>query len=341
MRYQGVLKGYLRVLLKQPGDVLVRNLLIAFAVMISSCEALADYPEKSIRLVVPFATGGTSEIVARSVASSLSTSLGQSVYVDNKPGGAGNIAMEEVKRANPDGYTLMLGHVGTLAVNPALFGKKLPYDPNKDFAPVTLVAKVPNVIAVSEKSPYKTLADLVADAKKNPGKINYGSAGNGSAGHLAMEYFSSEAGIDLVHVPYKGSGPMLTDLIGGQIQATFNGLPSLMGQIKGGTLRPLAVGSADRSKVLPNVPTLSESGYKGFETSQWYGIIVPAGTPQPVIDRLQKEIAKGLKSKEDSKRMLEDGAVLVGDTPAQFATFIKSEQIRWAKVVEKAKITVD
>ncbi len=303
--------------------------------------AFADYPERSIRLVVPFATGGTSEIVARSVANSLSTSLGQSVYVDNKPGGAGNIAMEEVKRANPDGYTLILGHVGTLAVNPALFGKKLPYDPNKDFAPVTLVAKVPNVIAVSEKSKYKTLADLVADAKKNPGKINYGSAGNGSAGHLAMEYFSSEAGIDLVHVPYKGSGPMLTDLIGGQIQATFNGLPSLMGQIKGNALRPLAVGSAERSKVLPNVPTLAESGYKGFETSQWYGILVPAGTPQPVIDRLQKEIAKSLKSKEDSKKMLEDGAVLVGDTPAQFGTFIKSEQVRWAKVVEKAKITVD
>jgi tripartite-type tricarboxylate transporter receptor subunit TctC len=267
--------------------------------------------------------------------------MGQSVYVDNKPGGAGNIAMEEFKRANPDGYTLMLGHVGTLAVNPALFGKKLPYDPNKDFMPVTLVAKVPNVIAVSEKSPYKTLADLIADAKKNPGKINYGSAGNGSAGHLAMEYFSSEAGIDLVHVPYKGSGPMLTDLIGGQIQATFNGLPSLMGQIKGGTLRPLATGSAERSKVLPNVPTLSESGYKGFETSQWYGIIVPAGTPQPVIDRLQREIAKALKSKEASKRMLEDGAILIGDTPAQFGAFIKSEQNRWARVIEKAKITID
>lgn len=303
--------------------------------------ALAAYPEKSIRLVVPFATGGTSEIVARSVANSLSNSLGQSVYVDNKPGGAGNIAMEEVKRANPDGYTLILGHVGTLAVNPALFGKKLPYDPNKDFAPVTLVAKVPNVIAVSAKSPYKTLGDLVSDAKKNPGKINYGSAGNGSAGHLAMEYFSSEAGIDLVHVPYKGSGPMLTDLIGGQIQATFNGLPSLMGQIKGGTLRPLAVGSSERSKVLPNVATLSELGYKGFETSQWYGIMVPAGTPQPIIEKLQQEIAKSLKSKEDSKKMLEDGAVLVGDTPSQFATFIKLEQSRWAKVVEKAKISVD
>ena len=319
----------------------MKKFLMALAMLISSHSALAAYPEKSIRLVVPFATGGTSEIIARSIAGSLTNSLGQSVYVDNKPGGAGNIAMEEVKRANPDGYTLILGHVGTLAVNPALFGKKLPYDPNKDFAPVTLIAKVPNVIAVSEKSPYKTLSDLVIDAKKNPGKINYGSAGNGSAGHLAMEYFSSEAGIDLVHVPYKGSGPMLTDLIGGQIQATFNGLPSLMGQIKGGTLRPLAIGSAERSKVLPNVPTLSESGYKGFETSQWYGIMAPAGTPQAIIDRLQKDIAKSLKSKEDSRKMLEDGAVLVGDTPTQFSVFIKSEQGRWSKVVEKAGITVD
>jgi tripartite-type tricarboxylate transporter receptor subunit TctC len=319
----------------------VKKIFIALVAAVASQMVFADYPERSIRLVVPFATGGTSEIIARSVASSLTTSLGQSVYVENKPGGAGNIAMDEVKRAKPDGYTLMLGHVGTLAVNPALFGKKLPYDPNTDFAPVTLIAKVPNVIAVSEKSPNKTLADFVADAKKNPGKINYGSAGNGSAGHLAMEYFSAEAGIDLVHVPYKGSGPMLTDLIAGQIQATFNGLPSLIGQIKGNTLRPLAVGSAERSKTLPNVPTISESGYKGFETSQWYGIIVPAGTPQPIIDRLQKDIAKGLKSKEDSKRMLEDGAVLVGDTPAQFGAFIKSEQARWAKVVEKAKITID
>ena len=314
--------------------------LTLFSLLVSQI-TLAAYPERSIRLVVPFATGGTSEIIARSVANSLSTSLGQSVYVENKPGGAGNIAMEEVKRAKPDGYTLMLGHVGTLAVNPALFGNKLPYDPNADFAPVTLIAKVPNIIAVSEKSPYKTLGELVADAKKNPGKINYGSAGNGSAGHLAMEYFSSEAGIDLVHVPYKGSGPMLTDLIGDQIQATFNGLPSLIGQFKGKALRPLATGSAERSKVLSNVPTISELGYKGFETSQWYGIIVPAGTPQAIIDRLQKEIAKGLSSKEESKRMLEDGAVLIGDTPTQFRAFIKSEQARWAKVVEKAKISLD
>ena len=320
---------------------LFSTLVILLASQMVTQISFAAYPERSIRLVVPFATGGTSEIIARSVANSLTTSLGQSVYVENKPGGAGNIAMDEVKRAKPDGYTLMLGHVGTLAVNPALFGSKLPYDPNTDFAPVTLIAKVPNIIAVSEKSPYKTLADLVTDAKKNPGKINYGSAGNGSAGHLAMEYFSSEAGIDLVHVPYKGSGPMLTDLIGDQIQATFNGLPSLIGQFKGKALRPLATGSAERSKVLSNVPTISELGYKGFETSQWYGIIVPAGTPPAIIERLQKDIAKGLNSKEESKRMLEDGAVLIGDTPTQFSAFIKSEQTRWAKVVEKAKISVD
>jgi tripartite-type tricarboxylate transporter receptor subunit TctC len=319
----------------------IKNLLMSFCFGALSAQSFAAYPEKSIRLIVPFATGGTSEIVARSVANGLTNALGQSVYVENKPGGAGNIAMEEVKRANPDGYTLILGHVGTLAVNPALFGKKLPYDPNKDFAPITLIAKVPNVIAVSEKSPYKTIAEFVADAKKNPGKINYGSAGNGSAGHLAMEYFASEAGIDLVHVPYKGSGPMLTDLIGGQIQATFNGLPSLIGQIKGNTLRPLAVGSGDRSRSLPQVPTLAESGYKGFETSQWYGLIAPAGTPRSIIDKLQKEIVKILGSKEDSHRMLEDGAILVGNTPEQFMIFIQAEQSRWGKVVKQAKITID
>ncbi len=319
---------------------MLKKTLITIA-LIASSTAHAAYPEKSIRFVVPFATGGTSEIIARSIAISLSSQLGQSVYVENKPGAAGNIAMEEVKRAAPDGYTIILGHVGTLAANPALFGSKLPYDPNKDFAPVTLIAKVPNVIAVGKSSGIKNLADLVSQAKKNPNKINYGSAGNGSAGHLAMEYFASEAGIDLMHVPYKGSGPMLTDLIGGLTQATFNGLPSLIGQIKGGALIPLAVGSATRSPSLPNVPTIAESGYKGFETSQWYGVIAPAGTPKEIINKLQKEIAIALKSKEGTKRMVEDGATLVGNTPEDFAKFIKAEQARWGAVITKAKITMD
>lgn len=309
--------------------------------LLSSSFSYAAYPEKSIRFVVPFATGGTSEIIARSIANSLSTQLGQSVYVENKPGAAGNIAMEEVKRAAPDGYTIILGHVGTLAANPVLFGSKLPYDANKDFVPVTLIAKVPNVIAVGKTSGIKNLADLVTQAKKNPNKISYGSAGNGSAGHLAMEYFASEAGIDLMHVPYKGSGPMLTDLIGGQTMATFNGLPSLVGQIKGGALIPLAVGSATRSPSLPQVPTIAESGYKGFETSQWYGVLAPAGTPKEIINKLQKEISIALKSKEGTKRMVDDGASLVGNTPEEFSKFIKIEQDRWGKVITKAKITID
>lgn len=319
---------------------MLKKIIITLSLIVSSV-AYATYPEKSIRFVVPFATGGTSEIIARSIANSLSTQLGQSVYVENKPGAAGNIAMEEVKRSAPDGYTIILGHVGTLAANPILFGSKLPYDANKDFVPITLIAKVPNVIAVGKTSGIKNLADLVIQAKKNPNKISYGSAGNGSAGHLAMEYFASEAGIDLMHVPYKGSGPMLTDLIGGQTMATFNGLPSLVGQIKGGALIPLAVGSATRSPSLPNVPTIAENGYKGFETSQWYGVLAPAGTPKEIINKLQKEISIALKSKEGTKRMVDDGASLVGNTPDEFSKFIKSEQDRWGKVIIKAKITID
>jgi tripartite-type tricarboxylate transporter receptor subunit TctC len=318
-----------------------KSLLFLAFLLFGSSSAFAAYPEKPIRFVVPFATGGTSEIIARTIANSLSTQLGQSVFVENKPGAAGNIAMEEVKRAAPDGHTIILGHIGTLAANPALFGSKLPYDPNKDFAPVTLIAKVPNVIAVGKNSGIKTLSDLVNQARKSPNNISYGSAGNGSAGHLAMEYFASEAGIDLMHVPYKGSGPMLTDLIGGQTKATFNGLPSLIGQIKGGALIPLAVGSATRSPSLPNVPIISESGYKGFETSQWYGVLVPAGTPKEIINKLQKEISIALKSKEGTKRMVQDGASLVGNSPEEFAKFIKIEQARWSNVIIKAKISLD
>ena len=296
------------------------------------------WPSKPIRLVVPFAPGGSSEIIARSLAPALSGPLGQTVYVENKPGAAGNLAMEEVKRAPGDGHTLILGHVGTLAVNPALFGSTLPYDPVKDFQPVTLVAMVPNVIAVNPQLPIRTLAELVAAAKKNPGKMNYGSAGNGSAGHLAMEYFKLQSGIDIVHVPYKGTGPMLADLMGGQTEMTFNGVPPIAGQIKGGKLRAIAVGSAKRVPSLPEVPTIAESGYPGFETSQWYGILVPASTPKPIVDRLQREIASALTHPETTKKITDDGALVVGNTPAEFAAFIASEERRWGDVVRKAGI---
>jgi len=316
--------------------------LVALAFAIAAPAAIAQpWPAKPIRLVVPFAPGGSSEIIARSLAAPLSAALGQQVYVDNKPGGAGNVAMEEVKRAPADGYTMILGHVGVLAVNPALFGKALPYDPVKDFIPVTLVATVPNVIAVNPDVPVTTLAELVRKAKAEPGKLNYGSAGNGSAGHLAMEYFKQQAKVDIVHVPYKGTGPMLTDLMGGQTQLTFNGVPPIIGQIKGGKLRPIAVGSAKRVPSLPDVPTIAESGYPGFETSQWYGILLPAGTPAPIVERLHREIVAALAKPETTKRIVEDGGVAVGNTPAEFAALIAREEKRWGEVVRSAGVKPD
>lgn len=307
----------------------------AFAAAPAAAQA---WPAKPIRLVVPFAPGGSSEIIARSLANALAQSLGQPVYVENKPGAAGNVAMEEVKRAPADGHTLILGHVGVLAVNPTLFGKSLPYDPVRDFAPVSLVASVPNVIAVNPSLPVHTLAELVRKAKAEPGALNYGSAGNGSAGHLAMEYFKSQAKIDIVHVPYKGTGPMVSDLIGGQTQLTFNGVPPIAGQIKGGKLRAIAVGSARRVSSLPDVPTIAESGYPGFETSQWYGILVAAGTPAPIIERLHREIVAALAKPETTRRIVEDGGVAIGNSPAEFAALIAREEKRWGEVVRNAGV---
>jgi tripartite-type tricarboxylate transporter receptor subunit TctC len=312
----------------------------AFLAAFAAAAACAQgFPAKPIRLVVPFAPGGSSEIIARSVAAGMARELGQAVYVENKPGGSGNIAMEEVKRAAPDGYTLILGHVGTLAVNPALFGDKLPYDANRDFTPISLVARVPNVIAVNpQKLPVATLAELVDLAKKQPGKLNYGTAGNGSAGHLAMEYFKSVAKIDLQHVPYKGTGPMLTDLLGGQIELTFNGIPPISGQLKAGKIKPIAVGSAQRVPAFKDVPTIAESGYPGFETSQWYGIVAPANLPKPVLDRLHAAIVASLKMPEATQKIVDDGGLIVGGTPREFADLIVKEQARWGAVVRNAGI---
>ncbi len=317
---------------------LVAAVLLASAGASLAASAGDPWPTKPIRLVVPFAPGGSSEIIARSLAARLSTALGQQVYVENKPGGAGNVAMEDVKRAAPDGHTLILGHVGTLAVNPALFGPALPYDPVKDFTPVALVATVPNVIAVNPELPARTLADFVKLAKSAPGKLNYGTAGNGSAGHLAMEYFKREAGIEIVHVPYRGTGPMLTDLLGGLLQATFNGVPPIAGQIKAGKLRALAVGSARRVPSMQDVPTIAESGYPGFETSQWYGILAPTGTPKSVVDRLQREIVASLQDRDAMQRITEDGGTLVGSTPQEFASLIARESVKWGAVIRSANV---
>ena len=299
-----------------------------------------SYPSQTIRIVVPFAPGGTSEIVARSVAAELATLLGVSVIVDNRAGGAGTIAMTEVAKAAPDGYTLILGHVGTLAVNPYAMASQ-PYDVNKDFVPIALLAKVPNIFVVNADVPAKDLKEFVALAKKNPGKLNYGSAGNGSAGHLAFEYLKYVTGIDVVHVPYRGTGPQLQDLLGGRLEAASAGTPALMAHIKSGKLRPIAVGTPERIPALPDVATVAEVGYPGFETSQWYGIIAPAGVSKEVIDKLSVGINQALKTNAIKTRFANDDAKAGGGTPADFAALIKAEQERWSKVVKAANIRIE
>lgn len=312
---------------------------ISFAAVMGP--AAAQYPNKPIRLLVPFAPGGSSEIVSRSFAAEMSKVLGQNVIVENKPGGAGNIAMVEAKGAPPDGYTIILGHIGTLAFNPAMF-PKLPYDPVKDFIPVTLLAKVPSLLVVNaEKVPAKTLKEYVALAKSKPGSINYGSAGNGSSGHLAMAYLNQTAGMDTQHVPYKGTGPMLTDLLAGRLDATFTGAPPLMPHVKAGTLRALAIGTAKRSPALPDVPTIAEQGYAGFETSQWYGILAPAGTPEAIIKRLGEAAAIAAKSPGLAERLAVEAAEPQVTTPKEFADFIAAEAKRWGPVVKQGNIKAD
>ena len=298
--------------------------------------AQAAWPAKPIRFVVPFAPGGSSEIIARSAAGELTKSLGQSVFVDNKPGASGNIAMAEVARAD-DQHTIILGHIGTLAVNPYMYDK-LPYDANKDFKPVSLLAKVPSLYVVHPALPVKNLKEFVELAKKKPGQLNYGSAGNGSAGHLAFEYLKLTANIFVLHVPYKGTGPQLTDLLSGRLDAASVGASAILQHIKAGKLRCIATGSTQRLAQLPDVPTVAEQGYPGFEMTQWYGMLAPASMQQAHIDKLAAETAKAMHSNATLDRLNQDAAQSVGGTPAQFAQFIAAEQKRWKVVVERAHI---
>jgi len=302
--------------------------------------AAQDYPNRPIRLLVPFAPGGSSSIVARLYAEEMSKGLGQQFIIENKGGGFGNIAMQEAANAEPDGYTLIIGHIGSLAVNPYIYDK-LPYDVDRDFAPVSLLAIVPAIFVVYHEVPAKDLRELVALAKKKPGELFYGSAGNGSAGHLAMEYLKQTAGIDLKHVPYKGTGPNVTDLIAGRTQVASAGTPPLMPHVKSGKLRVIAVGSSKRLASLPDVATVAEQGYPGFETSQWYGLNAPAKTPPAVIRRLAQEAAKAAKTQLVAERFAVDDAEPVGSTPEEYAAFIKREQARWSKVVRTAHIKAD
>jgi tripartite-type tricarboxylate transporter receptor subunit TctC len=301
--------------------------------------AEAPWPSKAVRLVVPFAPGGSSEIIARASAAELTRLLGQSVYVDNRPGGGGNIAMAEVSRSD-DQHTLILGHIGTLAVNPYIFDK-LPYDPVKDFKPVSLLAKVPSLYLVHPDLPVKDLKEFVAHAKKNPGKLNYGSAGNGSAGHLAMEYLKMATGTFITHVPYRGTGPQLTDLIAGRLDAASVGASAVLQFIKTGKLRCIATGTTQRIPQLPNVPTVAEQGYPGFEMTQWYGLLAPANLPQAALNKLGAACMQAMKEPSLLERLSTDAAIAVGSSPADFAKFIAAEQPRWKAVVARAKIKPD
>jgi tripartite-type tricarboxylate transporter receptor subunit TctC len=319
----------------------MRSKLVAFTIALCCASAAqAQYPSKPIRLVVPFAPGGSSSIIARAFSTEMSKGLGQQFVVENKPGGGGNIAMEDVARAEPDGYTLIIGHIGTLAVNPFMFSK-LPFDTNRDFRAVSLFAKVPQIFVVSSGVPAKDLREFIALAKKQPGKLYYGSAGNGSAGHLAIEYLKLVSGMDIQHVPYKGTGPNLIDLIAGRTQFTAAGTPPLLPHVKAGRLRVVAAGAAKRLPILPDVPTVAEQGYPGFETAQWYGLNAPAKTPDAIVNRLAAEAAKAAKTEAVRKQLAPDAAEAVGSTPKEYADYIASEQARWKQVVEKAHIRAD
>jgi tripartite-type tricarboxylate transporter receptor subunit TctC len=315
-----------------------------FSVALTS-HAQTTWPTKPVRIVVPFAPGGTTDLLARAVAPDLSKAFGQPFIVDNRAGAGGNVGAEAVAKSPGDGYTLLMGTVGTHGINTSLYSK-LPYDPVKDFVPITLVAGVPNVMVMNAEK-AKTLGiqnvrDFIQYAKANPGKLNMASSGNGTSIHLAGELFKSMSGTFMLHIPYRGSGPALLDMVSGNMDVMFDNLPSSMPQIKAGKLKALAVTSAQRSAALPDVPTLEEAGgLKGFDATSWFGLLAPAGTPPDVVNRLQQEVAKALGTPAIKERLLAQGAIPSGNTPQEFARFIDSEIRKWAVVVKASGAKVD
>jgi len=299
-----------------------------------------NYPSRSIRIVVPFAAGGTSDLVTRILGQALSTELKTPVVVDNRPGAGGNIGSELVAHSTPDGYTLLMGTVATHGINATLY-KKMPFDPVKDFAPVSLVASTPSVLEVTPSLPVKSVQELIAYAKAHPGKLYFGSAGNGSSHHLAGELFDTMAHVKMTHVPYRGTAAAVTDTISGQVQVIFDTLPSAIPFVKSGRLRALAVTSPQRDPSLPDLPTISESGLPGYEVGSWYGLLAPAGTPAPIVEKLSKVVAQLVRRPDIKQKLLERGATPVGDTPAEFASYINSELKKWAPIVRASGARVD
>ncbi len=319
---------------------MVPRIFCALFCLAASVAFAQGYPSKPVRMVVPFPPGGTTDILARAVGQKLSEAWGQQVVIDNRPGAGGNIGTDIVAKAPADGYTLLMGTVGTHAINASLYAK-LPFDPIKDFAPVALVASVPNVLVVNATIPATSVKELIALAKSKPGQLNFASSGNGTSIHLSGELFKSMTGTSILHIPYKGSSPALTDLIGGQTNMMFDNLPSSMGHIKSGKLRALAVTSAKRSPALPDVPTIAEAGVAGYEASSWFGVLAPGGTPKEIVAKINADIVKALGVPEIKERLSSQGAEPVGNTPEQFAAYIGTELVKWAKVVKDSGAKIE
>ena len=320
---------------------LSRRSTLAFAVActLASGAFAQAWPAKPIRLVVPFPAGGGTDIIAREVTNKV-TGSGYTFIVDNKPGSGGNLGVDAVAKSPADGYTLVLGQTSNLAINTSLY-PKLPYDPVKDLTPVSLVASAPLVIVVAADSPYKTLADIVAASRAKPGFLNYATSGNGTVAHLATESFQKAADVKLTHVPYKGAAQGATDLIGGQVQLYVSSIPTLIGHIKNGKMRAIAVTSAKRTEDLPQVPTVAESGYKGFEAVTWFGIAGPANLPKEVVAKLNTDINKALQAADLRKKLRDQGADVAGSTPEQFSKLIREDITRWGKIVKESGAKVD
>jgi tripartite-type tricarboxylate transporter receptor subunit TctC len=318
-----------------------RRTLLALAAATLTTGAFAQaWPAKAIRIVVPFPPGGGTDIIARETSQKVAAATGWTFIVDNKPGAGGNLGVDAVAKSPADGYTIVLGQTSNLAINPTLYSK-LPYDPQKDLTPIVLLADAPLVIVTGANSPYKTLADAVNAAKAKPGGVNFASPGNGTVAHLTSELFQKAAGVKTQHVPYKGANQALTDVISGNVELYMSSVPTLLGHIRQGKLRALAVTSAKRVDDLPNVPTINESGFKGFNAVTWFGLLAPAGTPKDIVARLNAEFNKALQQPALRKRLGDEGADPAGGTPEQFASLIKDDIPRWGKIVKDSGAKVD
>jgi tripartite-type tricarboxylate transporter receptor subunit TctC len=317
-----------------------RGLAATCLVLVAGAAFAQSYPTKPVRVVVPFPPGGGTDIIAREIAQKVAANTGWSIVIDNKPGAGGNLGIDAVAKAAPDGYTIGLGQSSNLAVNPTLYSK-LPYDPVKDLAPIGVVASAPLLVAVAADSPLKSFNELMAASKAKPGGLNFAYSGNGTVAHLSGVMLQNQANIKWTLVPYKGAAQAATDLIGGQVQLYISSVPTLIGHVRGGKMRALAITSSKRGDDLPEVPTVAESGVRGFEAVTWFGFVAPANTPKDIVSRLNAEIAKALQAPDVRKKLSDQGADILGGTPEQFANLIKTDIARWAPVVKESGAKAD